>query len=190
MQPDIHAYVIWTWGAMGVVWLAGALTAKRAVRTQSAGSRLRHAVLMVFAGALLFSPRAAVGPLAWRWLPDSRVAGWIGLALTVAGCAYAIWARLILAGNWSASVTVKRDHQLVRRGPYTVVRHPIYSGILLAAMGTAMVFGHLCGLAGLALAFFGFLEKSRLEEAFMTSQFGDEYVRYQQEVKALIPFLL
>jgi protein-S-isoprenylcysteine O-methyltransferase len=116
------------------------------------------------------------------------VIAWTGLALTAAGCAFAIWARLLLGGNWSSSVTVKQDH--IRRGPYAIVRHPIYSGFLLGLLGTALALGELRGIAGLALASIGWHMKSRREEAFMTAEFGAEYTRYQCEVKALIPFVL
>jgi protein-S-isoprenylcysteine O-methyltransferase Ste14 len=131
-----------------------------------------------------------VGPLAWRLLPAWPAIAWTGLALTVIGCAFAIWARLSLGRNWSGTVTVKEGHQLMRRGPYAVVRHPIYSGGLLALLGTALVVGELRGLLGVALAFLGWGTKLRLEEAFMSEQFGAEYTRYRREVKALIPFVL
>lgn len=190
MQMEIQRYCEWIWIAVGLVWLAGAFLVKPAVRRQPAGARWQHIAVMAVAFGLLFSASARVGPLAWRWLPDSAIIARAGLALTATGCAYAVWARLLLAGNWSGSVTIKQDHELVRKGPYAIVRHPIYSGALLAMLGTALVMGELRGLAALALAFFGFLTKSRVEEAFMTSRFGADYVQYQREVKALIPFVL
>jgi protein-S-isoprenylcysteine O-methyltransferase Ste14 len=84
--------------------------------------------------ALPFSARLRVGPLAWRFVPDSPVVAWAGLAVTAAGFTFAIWARMLLGGNWSSSMTVKQDHQLIRQGPYSIVRHPIYSGLLLALL--------------------------------------------------------
>jgi protein-S-isoprenylcysteine O-methyltransferase Ste14 len=138
---------------------------------------------------LIFIGRLVAGPLDRRFVPDSAAVAWAGLALTAAGCAFAIWARLLLGGNWSASVTVKQDHQLMRRGPYAIVRHPIYSGFLLGLAGTALALGEWRGIAGLALAFIGWLTKSRTEEAFMTAQFGAGYTEYQRRVKALVPFV-
>ena len=190
MQPEIQRYCEWIWIGVGLVWLAGTVKVKPAVRRQGAAGRWQHIAVMALAFGLLFSSSARVGPLVWRWLPDSAIMAWTGLALTAAGCAYAVWARLLLAGNWSGSVTIKQDHELVRKGPYAIVRHPIYSGALLAMLGTALVQGELHGLAAVVLAFFGFLTKSRVEEAFMTSQFGPDYVQYQRDVKALIPFVL
>lgn len=195
MQVDIYRYIEWIWIAVGVVWLIGALMSKRTVRREAVSSSLRHIAIMAAAFVLLFpglpfSARLRVGPLAWRFVPESPVIAWTGLALTVAGCAFAVWARLLLGGNWSSSVTVKQDHRLIRRGPYTIVRHPIYSGFLLGMLGSALARGELRGIAGLALAFIGWRMKSRLEEAFMAAQFGAEYTEYQREVKALIPFVL
>ena len=195
MQVPVSRYIEWTWIAIGAVWLIAALAAKPTARREAATSRLLHIAIMAAVFALLF-PRLPlgftlpVGPLAARFVPDSPAIAWMGLALTVAGCAFAIWARLLLGGNWSGSVTVKRDHTLIRQGPYAVVRHPIYTGFLLGMLGTALALGEWRGIAGLALAFAGWRMKSRTEEAFMAAQFGDEYTGYQRQVKALIPFVL
>ncbi len=191
----VSRYIDWTWSAVGVVWLVSALAVKKAARREAAGSRLLHIAMMAAAFVLLFPSllrryELPLGPLARRFVPDTPAIAWAGMALTMAGCAFAIWARLLLGGNWSGSVTVKRDHQLIRRGPYTIVRHPIYSGFLLGMLGTAQAMGQWRGLAGLALAFIGWHMKSRKEEDFMVAQFGDAYTAYQHEVKALIPFVL
>ncbi len=190
MQPDLHEYIDGVWAAVGIVWLAAAFLSKPAARTQPAGSRLRHITMTALAFALVFSPRLRIGPLAWRFVPEWPAIAWAGFALTAAGCAFTIWARLILGGNWSAAVTVKQDHRLVRQGPYAIVRHPIYSGALLAMAGTVLAFGEARGLIAVALAFAAWLAKSRMEETFLTGQFGAAYTRYQREVKALIPFVL
>jgi protein-S-isoprenylcysteine O-methyltransferase Ste14 len=189
MRAELFPYVQWTWGITGVVWLAAALATKRSVRKQSGSSRIVHVAMMVLGFGLVFSDPLAVGPLAWRLLPAWPPIAWTGLALTVSGCAFAIWARLLLGRNWSGTVTVKEDHQLMRTGPYAIVRHPIYSGGLLALLGAALVLDELRGFAGLAVTFVGWSMKLRLEEAFMIEQFGDEYARYQREVGALIPFV-
>jgi protein-S-isoprenylcysteine O-methyltransferase Ste14 len=120
----------------------------------------------------------------------SREVSIIGLGLTVAGVAIAIWARFYIGRNWSATVTIKRDHQLIRTGPYSLARHPIYSGFALAALGTALARGEVGGLLGFALVLLSFQMKARLEEVFMTEQFGAEYTQYKREVKGLIPFIL
>ena len=164
-----------------------ALASKRAARKEPISSRLIHLAIMVTAFALIFSPTLHLGALTWRFLPAAPATAWIGLALTAAGCAFAVWARLLLGGNWSASVTVKQDHRLIRRGPYNIVRHPIYSGFLLALAGTAVALGELRGILGVALAFIGWSMKARLEESYMIEQFGQAYRAYQSQVNALIP---
>ena len=190
MPLDAYRYAERIWAAVGIVWLIGALVSKRAVRRQAAGSLLLHMAIMVAAFLLLFFARLSVGPLAWRFVPESPLIAWTGFVVTAVGCAFAIWARLLLGGNWSSSVTVKRDHRLIRKGPYTIVRHPIYTGLLLGLLGTALALGEVRGLVGLALAFIGWRMKSRIEEGFMTAEFGAEYTEYQRQVKALIPFVL
>jgi len=185
----------WTWSAVGVVWLVSALTVKKAARREAAGSRLLQIAIMAAVFVLLFPSllrryELPLGPLSSRFVPESPAIAWTGLALTIAGCAFAIWARLLLGGNWSGSVTVKQDHRLIRRGPYAIVRHPIYSGFLLGMLGTALALGQWRGIAGLALAFIGWHMKSRKEEAFIVAQFGEAYTAYRHEVKAFIPFVL
>jgi protein-S-isoprenylcysteine O-methyltransferase Ste14 len=123
-------------------------------------------------------------------MPESVWFGVVGLVSTVIGIAVAIWARIILGTNWSAVVTIKQGHQIIRRGPYAVIRHPIYSGGLLALLGTAIAFGEIRGLIGFTLIFIAWWMKSRLEEAFLEEQFGADYTRYKREVKGLIPFVL
>jgi len=178
------------WIAVGIVWLAGALFTKRTARTQSAGSRLLHLVLAVTGFTLVFRPDVNFGLLGWKFMAESPAAALAGLLLTAAGVAVAIWARVILGANWSAVVTIKQDHQIIRRGPYAAVRHPIYSGGLLALLGTAIAFGEVRGLLGFVLVFSSWWLKSRLEESFLEGQFGADYARYKREVKGLIPFVL
>jgi len=173
------------WIAVGAFWLAGAVFTKRTARSQTTGSRLIHLLLAATGFMLMFR-----GPLGWRFLPDSPAIAFAGLALTIAGVAVAVWARVILGSNWSALVTIKQDHQIIRRGPYAVVRHPIYSGGLLALLGTAIAFGELRGFAGFTLVFIAWWMKSRLEESFLEKQFGVDYAKYKREVKGLIPFVL
>jgi protein-S-isoprenylcysteine O-methyltransferase Ste14 len=178
------------WLALGIFWLAGAVTAKRSARTQSPASRLLQITPEIAAFFLLF------GRVRWpSWLrssftPDSLTSAWIGLALTAAGIAFAIWARLWIGRNWSGRVTIKEEHELIQNGPYAIVRHPIYSGFLLAILGTAIVHDELRSLLALPLATLGWTFKLRMEETFMTQQFGSAYLDYKRRVKALVPFVV
>ncbi len=122
-----------------------------------------------------------------RFVPRAPATAWIGLFITCAGIAFVIAARVHLGRNWSGTVTVKQDHTLISGGPYSVVRHPIYSGFLLAALGTAIYNGQVRSLVAIALAAGVTLQKIYLEEKFMTEQFGAQYLEYTREVKRLIP---
>jgi protein-S-isoprenylcysteine O-methyltransferase Ste14 len=190
VQPDLHVYIDSAWIAAGIVWLAGAVRTKRTAQAQTSGSRLLHLSVGAAALVLLFNSHAGIGPLASRFVPDSAAIAYTGLALTVAGIGFAIWARAFLGRNWSAKVTIKQDHQLMLSGPYAVVRHPIYSGFLLALLGSALALGEVRGLLAVALAFVTWWFKSRLEENFMQQRFGGEYAAYKRRVKALIPFVI
>ena len=177
------------WLVLAVVWLLGLLTAKPVARSQSLGSRVFELGLSVLAFYLVFSQYFRTGWLGRRFLPSSDPAGLIGLLLTFLGVAFAIWARLQLGGNWSASVTVKQGHTLIRRGPYTIVRHPIYTGILLATLGVALIIGEYRGLFGAGILFLALWLKFSMEERFMLEQFNGEYRQYQSQVKALVPYI-
>ena len=181
-------YYIAAWIALGLVWLVGAFTTKRTVRVQSRESRIGHTLVFLLA-VLLMRTRWDLGPLALRFVPRSPAIALIGLALTVTGFAFAIWARFDLGRNWSGRITVKQDHALIRSGPYSIVRHPIYTGFIVGIAGTVLGIGEVHALIGFAFVVGGFLLKARLEERFMRDEFGETYVRYQRTVKAMIPFL-
>jgi protein-S-isoprenylcysteine O-methyltransferase Ste14 len=195
MSLTPYRLAAWIWVAVGAVWLVSAWGAKPSVRRESGFTRLLHIAIMAAGFLLLFPSLSAsftlpVGPLARRFLPHAPAIAWGGAVLTAAGCAFAIWARLLLGANWSGRVTLKQDHQLIARGPYAIVRHPIYSGFLAGLLGTAIALGEWRGLAGLALAFLGWWTKSRAEEAFLAEHFGAHYAHYRRRVKALIPFVV
>jgi protein-S-isoprenylcysteine O-methyltransferase Ste14 len=187
MQPDLHLYIQAAWYTVAIVWLIGAFTTKRTVRSHPARSGFVYIVLILLA-FLLFQKPLRFGLLAWRFVPMSAATGYVGLALTMTGCAFAIWARFYLGSNWSGRPTIKQDHTLIRSGPYRLVRHPIYTSIVVAMLGTAIYIGEIRALIGTVLALIALKLKSRLEEAFMTERFGAEYAQYKQQVKALIPF--
>jgi protein-S-isoprenylcysteine O-methyltransferase Ste14 len=114
----------------------------------------------------------------------------IGALLTAVGLAWAIWARVVLGGNWSADVTVKEEHELIRSGPYALSRHPIYTGLVLALFGTALAVGEVRALIALVVAVGSLWYKMRLEETVMRRTFGATYDAYSREVKALIPYVI
>jgi protein-S-isoprenylcysteine O-methyltransferase Ste14 len=179
------------WAAWAFYWFIAAFTAKPSRRKESVASRLSHYVPLVLAILLTVSPRFAGAPLSTRFLPWSLILFWVGTALLLAGLLFTVAARRHLGGNWSGTVTLKQDHTLTRTGPYRFARHPIYTGLLLAFFGSAVIaLGEWRGLVAMALITVAFLRKIRIEEQFLQEQFGDGYVRYRTEVPALIPRLL
>jgi protein-S-isoprenylcysteine O-methyltransferase Ste14 len=180
------------WDVWLILWLLAAFASKRTVQRQSQSSRMAQAALTVFGFYLIFGPV--------RWFPlqvfrhavfaADNTTAWIGLALVAAGMLFSFWARAVIGRNWSGTVTVKEDHELVRRGPYRLVRHPIYTGLLAAATGTAVIYLRPLGFVGVLVIAAGLWYKLRMEEEFMLQQFGDEYQIYRTQVRALIPFVL
>jgi protein-S-isoprenylcysteine O-methyltransferase Ste14 len=136
------------------------------------------------------SPRLPFPVLYRTYLSDSNWAVWfwIGVVVNVMGLGFAIWERGYLGTNWSRSVTIKQDHKLITGGPYSLVRHPIYTGLLTGFMGTAIAMGQVRGLVAFALIFVMLWFKLRLEERWMRLQFGELYKQYAQQVPALVPF--
>ena len=120
-------------------------------------------------------------------------ADWVritGDLICLYGLFVTIWARRILAGNWSGDVTFKQGHELIRAGPYRFVRHPIYTGILTMCLGTAVEIGRLRCWVALPLMFLAFWVKLKQEERLLLRHFPDAYPAYRKQVKALVPFVL
>jgi protein-S-isoprenylcysteine O-methyltransferase Ste14 len=175
------------WLAWLIYWCVAAINTKATHRRESVASRLSHFVPLFLGFALLVSPHLAGAWLRMRFLPRSLGWFWLGFAFVVLGLLFAVTARGWLGGNWSGTVTLKRDHELIRSGPYRFVRHPIYTGLLLALLGTAIAAGEWRGLVAFALITVAFLRKIGVEEAFLTEQFGEAYASYRAEVPALVP---
>ncbi len=175
------------WLVFLVVWGAGTFVNKRTVRRWEPRALIFHVAVLAVAFNLFFNPWLRRSWLGTRVLPNS---GWFdvgGDGMQVLGLAFCIWARLHIRRNWSGMVTLKKDHTLVRSGPYGMVRHPIYSGLLLAFLGTALDHGDVAGIVGFVMLAVTWKQKSLVEERLMVQQFGAEYERYRGEVKGLIP---
>jgi protein-S-isoprenylcysteine O-methyltransferase len=177
------------WLALGVVWLATALWTKRAQERVDIGSRLLYGTPLVLAFYVTFGGYPRFDWLQTRLYPHNTVTEASGVVLTALGLAFAIWARFSIGANWSSAVSVKVEHQLIRTGPYAWVRHPIYSGLLLAMLGTAITVGKVRDWVGLILLWLAFWIKSRMEERLMLKTFGPDYEDYSRTTGALIPRL-
>jgi protein-S-isoprenylcysteine O-methyltransferase Ste14 len=190
MQVIYHGLITALWLLWLAYWMASAFRTKRVIRAESGVSRLSHFVPLAIGIALLTSRRFGGALLATPMYPQTLWSFWTGSALVALGLGFAVWARVHLAGNWSGTVTLKQDHELTRSGPYRLVRHPIYTGILLAILGTAIAVAEWRGVVALALIAAAFRRKIGIEEGFLIAWFGEAYVRYRAEVPALIPALI
>jgi protein-S-isoprenylcysteine O-methyltransferase Ste14 len=175
------------WYALGIYWAISALRVKQTKVQEDLGGRLLHVGVMGLAFLFLFSHRLDLGLLGLRFAPQSAWLRISGIVLTFVGAGIAIWARSSLGQYWSARVTLKVDHQLIRSGPYAWVRHPLYSGLLLAMAGTALVVGEWRAVLGVVLAVIEFSRKAAKEEALLASEFGDQYQEFRKRTGFLVP---
>ena len=177
------------WVSFFLYWQIKAANTKTTQRLEPVASRILRVFIFLIAVVLLSTTRI---PLPWLYVPLWPVGFWpfwLGVAVTLAGLLFAVWARVHLGRNWSRSVTIKQDHELITTGPYAVVRHPIYTGILTGLLGTAIALSQVRGIIVLALFFLAFWLKLRMEEQWMRSQFGEAYAAYAQQTAALVPYL-
>src|SRR5262245_11657235 len=178
------------WIVFVAVWLMAAGSTKRTVYRETRAQRLRYWVLLVIACLLLIYGRQLPYPLSLRIIPQATAIAGAAAALCVAGLGFAFWARASLGRNWSGVVILKEGHELVERGPYRFVRHPIYTGMLIMFFATALVQRHLAGFAGVLLMFASFWIKLAREEKLMLQQFPERYTAYQRRAKRIIPFVV
>ncbi|HJV60363.1 MAG TPA: isoprenylcysteine carboxylmethyltransferase family protein [Albitalea sp.] len=177
------------WLAWAAFWWAASRRVKPTQRSESLRSRMMHILPLTVAVILLWWPPGSGAAWNARFLPVAPWPFWLGAALTLAGLLFAVWARVQLGGNWSGIVTLKLDHALVTSGPYAVVRHPIYTGLLLAFAGTAIALGQWRGIVAVALVLWSFWRKLQVEERWMCERFGARYEEYRRSVATLVPFL-
>lgn len=177
------------WIVLMLVWVVLMFGMKRAKKREGWDERLRY-LLFLFVGVwLIFATRSNFEALNYRVLPNERMVWGIGLALTAIGVSIAIWARLSLGANWSGTVTLKNQHELVRKGLYRWIRHPIYTGIGLGMFGSAIIGGYLAGLIGAGLILLGFYIKARKEESFLREEFGAGFEEHARQTGMFLPKL-
>ena len=183
-----HPIIASLWLAWAIIWLVAAGSAKTTRRRESLRSQALHRLPLFIAAALMIWRRPLPPPLMERFLPATPAVAALGVIMVAAGLGFAVWARWYLGANWSGMVTVKVQHELIRTGPYRYVRHPIYTGLLLAIAGTAAALGEWRDAIAFGLAFFAFIVKSRVEERWMGETFP-EYESYRRATAALVPFI-
>ena len=171
------------WAAFWLYWLVAAFSMKRGHVPWSREVRIR--AVIVVAVILL----ARLGAFRGHGLNTDPRRAAIGLVLFALGLGLAVWARLHIGRNWGTPMTQKDEPELVTSGPYRLVRHPIYSGILTAAAGTAVALSWLW-LIAVALAGVYFIYSATVEERYLTARFPDDYPAYKRSTKMLVPFIL
>ena len=176
------------WLSWAAYWWLASRGAKPTERREPLGSRLLHVLPLALAFWLLWEQRGPSAFLNERLYPWAPWEFWVGALVTAAGILFTVWARIHLGGNWSGIVTLKHDHELISNGPYAIVRHPIYTGLLVAFIGSAMAIGEWRGVFAVLIAWWTLWRKLRLEERWMAERFGEQYEAYRRRVPALVPF--
>jgi protein-S-isoprenylcysteine O-methyltransferase Ste14 len=185
---NFRQLILGMWSAWALYWVISAVTAKATQRRESVGSRLSHMLPLLFGVYLITWPQVRLPWMSDPLLPDVVARYWLAAALVAAGLGFTVWARVHLGKNWSGTVTQKQGHELIRSGPYAYVRHPIYTGLIAAALGSAVALGELRGFLGVLIVLGSFWHKLRIEEGFMRELFPGQYERYAADVPALMPF--
>ena len=180
------------WIIVILIWISGAIGAKSASQKESFTKRFVLYVLPILIALYLLGPGEWFGHtwLRENFVAHSNLVGIIALVICIIGVIIAVWARFTLGRNWSLSVQLKKDHQLVTNGPYSQIRHPIYTGILLMLVGNVLIVGDYRGFLALAIVFVSFWYKLKKEERWMLENFGEAYRTYYSRTSALFPKIL
>jgi protein-S-isoprenylcysteine O-methyltransferase Ste14 len=176
------------WVLFCLYWLVSALNRKKTKRRESWVQRMAY-VLPLLAAFYLLLHHGGPAWLGTRFVPDTPSVQWLGVVIMAAGVAIAFWARFHLGANWSGVVTLKQGHELIRTGPYRTIRHPIYTGILLAFLGNTVEVGQVRGLLGLLIIWLSFYVKARREESFLVQEFGPRFDEHTQHTGMFLPKL-
>ena len=175
------------WLSWVIYWLWAARRAKPSERREATGSRMLHVIPLSLAVWLLWGRGVPAPFLDDRLFPWAPWEFWSAALVTALGLLFTVCARVYLGPNWSGVVTIKQGHELIDSGPYALVRHPIYTGLLVAFIGSAAALGEWRGVLAVLMAWAAFWRKVRVEERWMTERFGERYVAYRKRVPALVP---
>jgi protein-S-isoprenylcysteine O-methyltransferase Ste14 len=187
MTPQLLTIVAWS--AFVLSWIGAAFWADRAEKRPARREAWLYRAVTVAGVVLLVAGGEQFSRAADRLWSLEPVVDYALVLVVLSGIAFTWWARLYLGRLWSSSVTKKADHRVVDTGPYAIVRHPIYTGIILACAATAAQLGTALAVAGVLVLWVGFWIKARLEERFLRGQLGEgAYDAYRQKVPMLVPF--
>lgn len=178
------------WAILSTFWIISAFFQKPVAKTKRPNLASRIIVLLLFIVPFILALKHDFYPSYIVIVKQSLTTDIISIFLCILGLFTAIWARITLAGNWSGRVVFKKGHELVQKGPYQFVRHPIYTGVLSMFFGTALAIGKFGVFVGFLILFIGLWIKLRQEENLMITYFGNKYIDYKKKVKALIPSVI
>jgi protein-S-isoprenylcysteine O-methyltransferase Ste14 len=178
------AWIVWI-----VWWVVAATRLNPMKQREPAREWVLRWVLMIVAFELLFRRGPELPTLNRRFIPHDQLIVQIGAAITCIGLAFSIWARQHIGRYWSGSVSIRADHQLIRTGPYSRIRHPIYTGILLALAGTVLADGHFRAIVAFLIILGGLSWKARQEEALLTREFGPAFEEHKRLTGFFLPRL-
>jgi protein-S-isoprenylcysteine O-methyltransferase Ste14 len=179
----------WAWAAFAICWMVAWFFTNRTRFAESALLRISHVLPLIVGFFLIFHNRWPAGSFIYGRFYKKDTVEWLGVAMMVGGMLFAGWARAALGRYWSGNVTLKEGHRLIRSGPYRFARHPLYTGFLIAALGSAISAATGDAIVGFAMILAALVIKLRREEALLTGEFGEEYREYKSEVRALVPFI-
>jgi protein-S-isoprenylcysteine O-methyltransferase Ste14 len=192
----MHAHLLtilgYLWAAFGLYWFAAAARGRSAAGTEHQTGephffRVVRLSILATTFALLFWQRLAIGFLGRPFVPEFPALDYAGFVATLAGLGVATWARIHLGRNWSDKVVIQAGHQLIRTGPYARLRHPIYSGVLLGVLGTAVVLGQWRGAIAFLLLLTNYAVKARKEDRILAESFGQQFQEHKQRAGFLLP---
>jgi protein-S-isoprenylcysteine O-methyltransferase Ste14 len=175
------------WIVFAAYWGVSALKTRRTISRESFASRYGVLLLEVLGFVMLFSGVPEIGVLGERVVPQTYAGAATGVALTWIGIAIALWARWHLGQYWSARITLKEDHQIIRTGPYAHFRHPIYSGLDLAAIGGAVAIDEWRCVVAVGIIVLAYWIKAKREESMLARQFGEVFDEHRRHTGFLIP---
>lgn len=179
------------WLAFAAYWGVSALSAKRSLGVMPwwRQSLMRGGIVVVVVAALHFTGARGWLRAVHGYQAHSILLGAVGAAIVLVGVGLAVYARIYIGRNWGMPMSRKEEPELVTSGPYPYVRHPIYTGIVLAILGSAIGLSVLWGIMLIVFAPY-FVYSARREEELMREQFPVEYPQYMRTTKMIVPFLL
>jgi len=187
MKPASGIWIAAPWLIFMAYWLIAGLRTNQTARQEPVSERLARLIVMIIAFLLLYEKESVLGLLNRRFVPPADWIFALGSALSFLGVGFAIWARYHIGKYWSSTVSLREGHELIRTGPYARIRHPIYTGMLLAVFGTALAVGRYRALFAFVIVLLGFIWKSKREEALLAGQFGAKFEEHRRHTGFFLP---